>query len=992
MVKKAAQATPNQLLRWARLERGWTQKVVADRIGAPNDMMVTRWERGTAFPSAYYIERLCQLFEQRASDLGLLPEQPSVVSSHPLPDRQQPGSSEERAHPRTGTTLPFPQTAEPQENAHEGTHMQPWRSTLPIPLTSFFGRVHEVESVTALLRDTSVRLVTLTGPGGVGKTRLALSLAAEVAGTFADGVCFVSLASISDPEQVLPAIAQALGLWEAGNRPLSDHVRDFLCEKHLLLLLDNFEQVAAASPQVATLALSCPHLCLLITSRAALHLSGEYEFPVPPLPTPDLTQLPELQFLVQVAAVRLFVERAHAILPSFELTLANARAIAEICVRLDGLPLAIELAAARIKLLPPQALIKRLEHQLDILTDGARDLPTRQQTLRNTIQWSYDLLSHEESRLFRRLSVFVGGCTLQAATAVAQADDYAGNKDGQLSLQVVAGLTSLIDKSLLQQTELDGEEPRLVMLEMLREYGLERLCEQGELETARLAYTAYYLALVEKSKEYLFSRDAGKWLDLLEREYENIRAALLWALERENEEVGSGIETGVRLGSVLWRFWTVRGHLSEGRSMLERLFAASEKSGDFMREKTMLALGTLLWHQGDYVRIGEIGEEQLSLCQQLGDKQGIAHTLIGLSGLAVQQRNYALARSLSEESLTICRAIGDTWRTATVLLLLGRMTSAQGEHDRAQQLLEESQTLYRTLGYAGDIAWPLIYLARNALIQGEHKRTRSWLEEALALCREAGNKPGLAHALSLLGQDALEQGDVARAYSLLTECHLLNQEAGIRHNIARSFFLMASVCAVQGNTEQARFLYEQSLTQALEHPGLIAPCLEGLAAVATAQGQPTWAARLWGAAENVRQGDPVILPQVLRANIEQARATTHTLLGDAAFTHALTEGRTMTLEHVLAAQGPMTTPTSQQARELSVSHTRKSLPYPAGLTTREVQVLRLVAQGLTDAQVAEQLVISHRTVTTHLSSIYNKLDINSRAAAARFAAENKLLS
>lgn len=270
MVKKAAQAIPNQLLRRARLERGWTQRVVAERIGAPNDLMVTRWERGTAFPSAYYIERLCQLFEQRASDLGLLPEPHPMASSHLLPDRQRPDSSEERAHSLTGMNPSFPQLAKPQERWHEGMHVQLWRATLPVPLTSFFGREREIATLAAWLRNTSVRLLTLTGPGGVGKTRLALHLAAEIADTFADGVYFVSLAPISDPEQVLPAIAQTLGLWEALDRPLSDDVRDFLREKHLLLLLDNFEQVAAASPQVATLALSCPHLHLLITSRAAL--------------------------------------------------------------------------------------------------------------------------------------------------------------------------------------------------------------------------------------------------------------------------------------------------------------------------------------------------------------------------------------------------------------------------------------------------------------------------------------------------------------------------------------------------------------------------------------------------------------------------------------------------------------------------------------------------------------------------------------------------
>ena len=863
---------------------------------------------------------------------------------------------------------------------------------LPASLTELVGREQEIAEISALLRRPELRLLTLVGPGGVGKTRLALEVARALTADFADGVCFVALASVSDTELVTPAIAQALSLWEAADRPLLEQVRDYLREKNLLLLLDNFEHLVAAAPRLVDLLVSGSRLRILVTSRAALRLSGEHEFAVSPLAVPDLSHLPLRADLAEVAAVRLFLQRTQAIKADFELTDANAHTIAEICVRLAGLPLAVELAAARTKLLPPRALLERLEHQLDILTGGARDLPLRQQTLRNTIQWSYDLLSLDERRLFRRLSVFAGGCTLHAATAIAQTENQAGNEDAQQPLQAVEGLISLIDKSLLQQTEQEGEQPRLMMLEMLQDYGLECLLEHGELGATRQAHAAYYLSLVETSKEHLFSRDAGEWLDLLEREYENIRAVLQWALEHEDKEAGTGLETAVRLGSTLWRFWTVRGHLTEGRSLLDRLLAASENGGDTVRERALLALGTLLWHQGDYLRIAELSEEQLSLCRQLGDQQGVAHTLIGLAGSALQQRRYAQARSLSEEALTICRATGDSWRTAVVLLLLGRMATSQGEYARAQQLLEESQMLYRTLGYAGDIAWPLIYLARNALVQGEPEKARPWLEEAVALCREAGNKPGLAHALCLLGQDALEQDEVSRAHSLLTDCHLINLETGNRRNISRSLFLLASVCALQGDTPRARLLYEQSLAQAMEQPGLVVPGLEGLAVVVTAEGQPTWAARLWGAAAVAHQSDNAILPPALRARIEQARATVRLQLGEAAFAQALSEGRTMTLPQVLAARGPIAISTSPRARPLPATPKGRSLRYPAGLSAREVQVLRLVAQGLTDSEVAEQLVISHRTVTTHLTSIYRKLSINSRAAAARFAAEHQLIT
>jgi predicted ATPase/class 3 adenylate cyclase len=785
-------------------------------------------------------------------------------------------------------------------------------NNLPLQPTPFIGREKELPTVGHLLRRPEVCLVTLTGTGGVGKTRLGLRVATDLLDDFASGVYFVPLAPISDPDLVVPTIAQALGIQEAGDRPLLEQLQEYLRDRHLLLLLDNFEQVLAAAPRLSDLLSGCPHLKILVTSRAVLHIRGEHEFPVPPLALPDCAHLPESEALSQYASVALFLERARAAKPDFQLTPAKAHAIAEICVRLDGLPLALELAAARIKLLPPQALLKRLEHRLEVLTSGAQDLPARQQTLRNTLQWSYDLLSAEERRLFRQLSVFVGGCTLEAAATVVQAAGDTGDGGSNQAIDVLEEVASLLDKSLLQQTEWEGEEPRLLMLETIREFGLECLQACGELEPARRAHAFYYLAIAEEANRHLFSAEAVMWFERLEREYENLRAALEWALEHEAEEAGSGIEVGVRLGSALWRFWTVRSHLSEGRAMLERLLVASERNEASVREKVLLALGTLLWHQGDYARIGEIVEEQLSLCQQLGDQQGVAHTLIGLAGFAAQQGNYARARSLAEESLAICRANGDTWRAAANLLLLGRMASARGEHARAQQLLEESRVLYRALGYAGDIAWPLIYLARNAIFQGEHEQARSWLEEAQALVYlAAGNKVGLAHALSLLGKEALEQGDVVRAYDLLTECHLLNQEAGNRRNIAHSLFLLASVITQQGDSSRAYALYEQSLALArtLEHRGLIASCLEGLAVVVSAQGQPTRAAQLWGAAETVRetmgQRNISSFPQTLHIHAEQARAMTRTYLGDEAFVRAFAEGRTMTSDQILSLQEPV---------------------------------------------------------------------------------------
>src|SRR6266699_164416 len=411
-----------------------------------------------------------------------------------------------------------------------GLQLDNYRHNLPAQLTPLIGREQEVTAVDTLLRHPEVRLLTLMGPGGVGKTRLGLEVAAELLDDYPDGVCFVPLATISDPELVVPTIAQVLGIKEAGEQPVANLLQASLQDKRLLLLLDNFEQVTAAAPRLADLLTTCPQLKILVTSRAVLHIRGEHEFPVPPLALPDLTHLPGSESLSQYAAVAFFLHCAQAVRPDFQLTPANTRTIAEICVRLDGLPLAIELAAPRIKLLSPQALLTRLGHRLQVLTSGAQDAPVRQQTLRNTLAWSYDLLDAEEQCLFRRLSVFVGGCTLEAVEGLS-------TTLGDTSADILDGVASLMDKSLLRQVEQEGEEPRLLMLATIREYGLEALTASGEMASTRRAHAVYYLRLAEDAETEIGGPQQAAWLDRLEREHDNLRAALLWSVEQaENEE------------------------------------------------------------------------------------------------------------------------------------------------------------------------------------------------------------------------------------------------------------------------------------------------------------------------------------------------------------------------------------------------------------------------------------------------------------------------
>ncbi len=730
--------------------------------------------------------------------------------------------------------------------------------------------------------------MTLTGTGGTGKTRLGLQVAAELSDAFPDGVFFVNLAPISDPELVVPTIVQTLDVKEIADQPPLGLLKAFLYEKRLLLLLDNFEQVVDAAVYVAELLSTCPQLKVIVTSRAVLHIRGEQEFVVPPLQLPGLNRLPDLVSLSQYEAVALFIQRAQAVKPEFQLTTANAQAVAEICIRLDGLPLAIELAAARINVLPPQALLTRLGQRLAVLTSGARDVPARQQTLRNTIEWSYQLLDAEEQRLFRRFSVFVGGCTLEAIEAVCRGA-------GDDTINALNTVASLIGKSLLQQTEQDSNEPRLVMLETIREYGLEVLATSGEMEVIRQAHAEYYLSLAEAAEPELVGLEQFAWIGRLEREYVNLQAAVRWSLEQG--EAGHSMEIALRLGGALQAFWGWRGYFNEGLTYLDRALAKSEGSTALVQAKAILAAADLAFDDfRNLDRVEALAEKSLALYRELKDTAGVAYSLYRKGRVALTRSNYAEARSLLEEALALFKEVGNQERVATSLNRLGFLDVVQGNYARGSALLEESLAMHRKLGNKAGMANSLRQLAQLLfLTQGDPMTARALLDENLVLIRESGDRNAIASSIGLSGQIALSQGDTVTARRLVEEGLRLYRELGNQPATAEPLTVLAMLEADQGDLAAARTIYEESLTLAVEVGDKInlSLYLEGLAAVVVAQGEPALTARLLSVADALREAINVPLPPVYRAEHEQSVAAAHAQLGEKAFAAAWAEGQTM---------------------------------------------------------------------------------------------------
>ncbi|HLO29033.1 MAG TPA: LuxR C-terminal-related transcriptional regulator [Anaerolineales bacterium] len=804
---------------------------------------------------------------------------------------------------------------------------------LPVSLTSLIGREHEIETLCQLLHRPDIRLVTITGPGGVGKTSLALQVAHDIKDAFVDGVFFISLAAISDATLIIPTIAHTLGVIESPNRLLLDSLKEFLRERQALLLLDNFEQIISAAPLLSELLSACAGLRMLATSREALHLRGENEFSLLPLALPDQSSV---EALMQYSGIALFVQRAQAIQPDFQFVQGNASAVSEICIRLDGLPLAIELAAARIKLLPPQAMLARLqESSLGLLTSGAHDLPARQQTLRSAIQWSYDLLNASEQRTFRSLSVFVGGCTLQAAlTAI----------EPPTSLDT---LDSLVNKSLLRQIETDNE-PRLTMLETIREFGLEQLTHTHELEATRRAHANYYLSFVEEAESHLTGADQKVWIKRLDREQDNLRAALLWAMGHHEAEFAQ------RMAGALQPFWLTRGYWSEGRRWLEEALTLDSGSAlaPAVRAKALYGAGALTRFQGDFARARMLLEQSLTLYRPLADKTGVLMALVELSRITAFQEDQTANVSFLSEAASLLESLPDT------------AVKAYAYTELAIAMVEINVS-------------PIQYPPESS----------RYMAESVRINRALNNPAGLALALARQASGALFTGDFTLMASQLDEAEGLALELGDERILSRLAGIYMLLNLQKGDLTAARRRLQDTFQQAANRGDHQLPMwLPMLAVVLHRQGLDVWSARIIGLADALTgtyqmrsEGMATAFKRFL--DIGDIHAELRAQLGDEAFAREFAAGKRLTLDDLRTIPHPPEPVSAAQA--ISASGT--------SLTARETEVLRLLVQDLSNPQIAERLVVSRRTVDAHLRSIYDKLDVRSRDAAIRVAREQGII-
>ncbi|GAC1637758.1 MAG: hypothetical protein NVS4B9_30740 [Ktedonobacteraceae bacterium] len=887
---------PNGRLREERELHSWTHKDIAERIDLPDPRTVGRWERGISFPSAHYRQALCRIFEKQPEELGLLKR------------------SEDEEKTVTG-------------GEQDGTIYR-----LPTPFLSFVGRKPDIDVVVSLLLRADIRMVSLLGTGGIGKTRLALEIAARTREHFRGGVCFVALDTLRDSSLVPALIVEALGLQVNARPPLVQQLKSFLKKKHLLLLIDNFEYVVQASPFIEELLQDCPHIKVLVTSRQRLAIGAEQPFELQPLTLPNLAQLPEVDALTRYSAIDLFVRRAQTALPDFKLTLANAQIIAELCVRLDGLPLAIELAAAHIKVLTPQSLLTRLIQDTRILRSRLRNVPDRHRTLEYTIDWSYELLDAREKWLFRHLAVFAGGATFETIEEFFQSAE-------QRPVDLLETVDSLLTKCLLYNVKQESEERRFGMLETIRTYGLNSLQTEGELATSQRAYALYYLTVVERAASELKGPQQALWLAQLDREQKNLRAALGWLVEQG--------ETGLalRFCESFGKYCGLCGYWMEERHWLDVVLALpGAEQHAAIRARVLRRAGHLAYRLRELAAARELFEQSITYAREANDKSTLAGALSGLSRVVYRQKEIARADSLLKESIEAAKQAHDDWSLANVLESRGRFLHYQGYQDEARNLLEQSvamarklsdkENLARTLttlvdleiaqaniGQARKLAnesfnlaialktRPLIALTLDrlgdvALFEGAYDQARQYIEERIIRARELGDMATVAHRQLKLADIALAQGVLEEATKSIRAVEdslaTLREQEDIP-GIIDALSVLADLHRSAGNLLQARSLYLEALQlyREFEEERKIGRCLIGLAQTFLDQEQADHATYLYGAIEARWRATTTMHP-AQRTSYEGAMSQARTMLSKEDFDQAWSAGGAATLDMLIA--------------------------------------------------------------------------------------------